>query len=57
MGAAGAGNVSIVINVNISGNADREQVQYGIEDALPRVESFASQLAAYQHERARKSYA
>ena len=54
---AGAANISININVTIQGNADEGAVQRGIEDALPRVESFAEKLAAYQHERARVSYA
>ena len=53
----GASNINITINVHIEGNADRQEVQRGIEDALPRVESFADQLAAYNHERRRVSYA
>lgn len=48
--------VSINITVNISGKADEQTVRRGIEQSLPRVRSFAEELAAFQHEKARRSF-
>lgn len=48
--------ISITINVNISGKADEQTVRRGIEQSLPRVRSFAQELAAYRHEQARRSF-
>lgn len=48
--------ISINISVNISGNADAATVQRGVEQSLPRVRSFAQELAAYRHEQRRRSF-
>lgn len=48
--------ISITINVNIAGKADEQTVRRGVEQALPRVRSFAEELAAFQHEKARVSF-
>ena len=49
---------NVTINVNISGNANREEVRRGVEESLPTVEkSFAQQWQAFSRERARRSFA
>lgn len=48
--------ISINISVNISGNADAATVQRGVEQSLPRVRSFAQELAEYRHNQARRSF-
>lgn len=54
--ARAAEPISINITVNIAGKADEQTVRQGIEQALPRVRSFAEELAAYRHEQARRSF-
>ena len=50
--------INVTINVTINGNADEASVQRGIENTMPALRrSFAEELAAYNHERARRSYA
>ena len=48
--------ISITINVNIAGKADEQTVRRGVEQALPRVRSFAEEFRAFQHEKARTSF-
>ena len=49
--------INITLNITIEGNADENVVRRGFEQALPRVRDFARELAAYNHERARRSFA
>lgn len=48
--------ISINLTVNVYGKADEQTVRRGVESALPRVRSFAEELAAFQHEKARTSF-
>lgn len=50
-------SINVTFNVTITGNANKEEVQQGIEGALPRVEDWARQFEAHKHERARRSFA
>lgn len=50
-------NFNVQIHVNISGNANADDVQRGIEQSLPTLRrTFEEEFYNFQHERARRSY-
>ena len=50
------GPINLTFNVTIQGNADRNEVQAGVQQSIPLIrESFEDQLRRYQHENRRRS--
>lgn len=53
-----APGLDLHFTINIQGNANAAEVKEGVEMAIPQIRaSFEEQMAAYQHEQMRRSYA
>ncbi|MBR4153367.1 MAG: phage tail tape measure protein [Selenomonadaceae bacterium] len=53
-----AATFNITINVNVSGNGDKDEIKSGIREALPEVrQTFDEMYRAWQHEQRRRSFA
>lgn len=57
LGMNSAEPINLSLTINIAGKADKQTIVDGVNEVMPRLESFAEQLRSHQHEQRRRSFA